>query len=99
MDKFGIFNLINSLFSLNNSKGESTKDDQNPNMENFSQNNSANSNSILDLFKNLTTQKPQENTQKQDAVQKEKTLKHTQALLNQMKIHEEFVKRVKNTNK
>ena len=96
MDKFGIFNLINSLFSLNNSNDKKEENVQNNTKESSSNENLNSSNSILDLFKGLSTPNPKENTQNQTSeTNKQKTQLHMEALLKQMQMHEDFVKRVK----
>ncbi len=84
MDKFGIFNLLNSFFSANGQKNQD------------SPNQSANTDNLLSsLFSSLNNQKKPEN----NAIKPIPTINVSpplqQSMLSTMKNHDNFVKRVK----
>ena len=81
MDKFGIFNLVNSLYSL-------YKNTQNQNESGESK-----ENPLFSAIKNFTTNKAENNPQKENVSPPKKVPLQAQ-MLNTAKSHDEHVKRV-----
>ncbi len=87
MDKFGIFNILNSLFSLNNQKNPT----ENANSAPFSLD------KFLSSFNNNNSQTPAVNTK---PLPEKKVFAPLQSsMLCTMHSHDQFVKRVKEKNK
>lgn len=87
MDKFGVFNLLNSLFALNGKNSATT----NQNQQSFN----------LDKLLNSLLPKKEQNSSQETTKQPEiKQFAPLQAsMLATMHSHEQFVKRVKEKNK
>ena len=83
MDKFGVFNILNSLFALSEKNSSNEKTNQSP----------LNLDKILS---SLMPKTPQAQTQKEAPLQEKRQFAPLQAsMLATMQSHEQFVKRVK----
>ena len=90
MDKFGIFNLLNSFLNFNSNKTTQSQNDSIVNGQSLTQ-------GLSNLFSSLNAtpnaqngQKPQPNEQEKPTV-----IPLQNAMLSTMSSHDEFVKRVK----
>ena len=91
MDKFGIFNLLNSLATLNNKTGTSIKDTQSDSPSFVQSLMSALSNNVAQP----STQPKQAQTEQSRSPQERASQPPLQyAMLSTMRSHDEFIKRV-----
>ena len=92
MDKFGIFNLLNSFLNFSNNQTEN-KSEQNDTSANK---NSPNLKDLLSPLSSLLNGEKKE----QPSIKKERVTIPLQAgMLSTLKTHDEFIKRVKQNNK
>jgi hypothetical protein len=87
MDKFGIFNLLNSFFSLNRQKSQSTDNENNKT-------------SLDSILSTLTNSLKNNTPNKEEPPKKQAPFAPLQSsMLSTMSSHDQFIKRVKEKNK